>query len=289
MNPRDDVHSEERLILDGNTVERLLAGRVEPDDAPPGYAEVARVLRAATAPPDPADLCLEIEHVAMAQMLVARRSPASGPIDENSKRMRSKGYRLKVLGLVVVGTVIGTSGLAAAGVLPDSAQDMLSSVLGRVGISVPPSDHPGSSGEGIPKIATKRNSPGADEGAEISETATTTNAGVDKGAEISSTASGGTSQAGKHGAVADGKDVVPVPTPSTGGTNTADAASGGRSDAGTDIADERSAGRSAAGSGNGNSGQGPGRSAAGSGNGNSGQGPGRSAAGSGNGNSGQGP
>ena len=275
MKPPNDVHTEmRRLVLDGNTIERLLAGRVEPDDAPPGYAEVARLLRAAAAPPDRADLGLEIEHVAMAQTLVNRRSTAWGPIGENSRRMPSKGYRLKVLGLVAVGTLIGTSGLAAAGVLPDTAQDMLSSVLGRVGISVPPSDHPGSSGERIPKDATAGNSGRSDKGAEISETATKTNtAGVDKAAETSSTASGGTSQAGEHGSGADGTDEVPVATPNPGGTSTADAASGHRSEAGTDIADERSAGRSAAGSGNGNSGQGPGRSAAGSGNGNSGHGP----------------
>ena len=279
MKPPNDVHTEmRRLVLDGNTIERLLAGRVEPDDAPPGYAEVARLLHAAAAPPDPADLGLEIEHVAMAQTLVNRRSTAWGPLGENSRRMRSKGYRLKVLGLVAVGTLIGTSGLAAAGVLPETAQDMLSSVLGRVGISVPPSDHPGSSGERIPKNATAGNSGGSDKGAEISETATKTNtAGVDKGAEMSSTASGGASQAGEHGSAADGTDEVPVATPNPGGTSTADAASGHRSEAGTDIADERSAGRSAAGSGNGNSGQGPGRSAAGSGNGNSGHGPNASA------------
>jgi hypothetical protein len=258
MNPRDDVHSEMRLILDDHTIERLLAGRVEPDDAPPGYAEVARVLRAAAVAPDPADLGLEIEHVAMAQTLVTRRSSASGPIEESSKRMRSKGYRLKVLGLVVVGTAIGTSGLAAAGVLPDTAQDMFSSVLRRVGISAPPRDHPGSSEEEIPKIAITKHSTGADKRAEISEIATTTNTdGVGKGAENSSTASGGTSQAGEDGSVADEKDEVPVPKPNPGGTSTADAASDDRSDAGTEIADERSAGRSAAGSGNGNSGRGP--------------------------------
>ncbi|MDP9209732.1 MAG: hypothetical protein M3O65_14850, partial [Actinomycetota bacterium] len=42
--------------LDADTAERLLSGRLDPDDAPPGYAEVARLLRAAVAPADPAEL-----------------------------------------------------------------------------------------------------------------------------------------------------------------------------------------------------------------------------------------
>ena len=42
--------------LDADTAERLLSGRLDPDDAPPGYAEVARLLRAAAAPADPAEL-----------------------------------------------------------------------------------------------------------------------------------------------------------------------------------------------------------------------------------------
>jgi hypothetical protein len=270
MTSRNDLLPEmRRQLLDGDTLERLLAGRLEPDDAPPGYAEVARVLRAAAARFDPADLGHEAEHVAAARMLITQRSPASGRFDRRSQRMRSKGYRLKVVGLVVLGTLLGTSGLAAAGVLPDTAQDMLSYVLDRVGISVPWGDHPDSSGESSEHPSRSRE--------QIPEIATTTDfTGVGKGAEISSIASGGMSQAGEHGSAEQGTaehgtaehgtaehgsaghgsaehgpDVAPVSTPNTGGTSTADAASGGHSEAGTDIADERSNGRSAAGSGNG--------------------------------------
>jgi len=96
----------------------------------------------------------------------------------------------------VVGTMIGTSGLAMAGVLPDPVQSAASRVLDVVGIHAPdPSEveHPASTGE------------------EISHIATTTDAeGVDKGAEISDAASGGVSRAGDdHGAPADaGKDAA---------------------------------------------------------------------------------
>ena len=168
--------------------------------------------------------------------------------------MHSKGFRLKVAGLVVLGTLLGTSGLAVAGVFPDTGQDMLSNVLDRVGISVPTGDHPASSGEPSEHPASS--------GEQISEIATTTDStGVGKGAEVSSIASGGMSQAGEHGSAehgtaehgsaGHGADVAPVSRPNTGGTSTADAASGGHSEAGTEIADERSNGRSAAGSGSG--------------------------------------
>ena len=236
MSGRDDIPDEMRgPRLDNDTLERLLAGRVEPDDAPPGYAEVARVLRTAVEPPELDEPSHEAEHVAAARALLGPRSPASIPSDGRSGKMRSKSYRLKVSGLVVVGTLAATSGLAAAGALPDAAQEALSGVLDRVGITVPAGgDHPASSGE------------------EISGVATATEAeGVDKGAEISSIASGGMSQAGQHGSPgAESSGEAPVQTPNDGGTGTADTASDGSSALGTDVADEESDGRSEAGSGN---------------------------------------
>ena len=43
--------SKPMVPLDDDTAERLLAGHLHPEDAPPGYAEVARVLQAAAGPP----------------------------------------------------------------------------------------------------------------------------------------------------------------------------------------------------------------------------------------------
>ena len=45
--------------LDDDTAERLLAGRLDPLDAPPPYAAVARLLQAAAAPPTPDELAGE--------------------------------------------------------------------------------------------------------------------------------------------------------------------------------------------------------------------------------------
>jgi hypothetical protein len=188
---------------------------------------------------DPADLGHESEHVEAARILVTRRSFASDRSDGKRKEMRSKGSRLKVAGLVVLGTLLGTSGLAVAGVLPDTAQDMLSNVLDRVGISVPRGDHPASSGEPSEHPASS--------GEQISEFATTTDStGVGKGAEISSIASGGMSQAGVNGS----GSTAPVTTPNTGGTGTGDTASGGAADTGTATADDASQGHSSAGAAN---------------------------------------
>ena len=44
-----DHPSHPTVPLDDDTAERLLAGRLHPEDAPPGYAEVTRLLRAAAA------------------------------------------------------------------------------------------------------------------------------------------------------------------------------------------------------------------------------------------------
>jgi hypothetical protein len=63
------------LPLDDDTAERLLAARLDPADAPPGYAGVARLLRAAAAPAHPDELAGEPTALAMFR---AARSRAVG-------------------------------------------------------------------------------------------------------------------------------------------------------------------------------------------------------------------
>ena len=52
----DGVFPPEMADTPYDPAERLLGGRLDPEDAPPGYAEVARVLRAAAGPPCPDEL-----------------------------------------------------------------------------------------------------------------------------------------------------------------------------------------------------------------------------------------
>jgi len=240
-NERADEMPGGRSDLD--TLDRLLGGGVDPDDAPPGYSEVARLLHAFVQGGDHEELVHEAAHVALAVELVQQRSPVSLAANRRPNRRekttRSRTHRGKLGGLVVIGAMVGSTGLAAAGALPDAAQNAFSHVLEKVGITVPAGvNHPAGSGEELSGIAT-----------------TTDATGVSKGAEISSVASGGRSKAGNHGSAAAGTSAggvggPPVHVPNGGGTSTADTASNGKSRHGTSTADAASQGRSSAGSAN---------------------------------------
>jgi hypothetical protein len=213
--------------IDEDTRDRLLAGRIHPDDAPPGYAGVARILQAAGSLPRSEHLSREAELVAAAREVMGLRSPPGGGAGGSPTR-----HRRVLVGLIVTGALVGIPGLAAANALPDPAQHAVSRLLHKVGISVPGNeDHPASTGQEVSNIAT-----------------TTSSTGVAKGAEISTAASGGKSQAGQHGHQRNGG--APSDTPSGGGTGRADAASNGKSTHGTAKANDKSGGRSLAGSGN---------------------------------------
>jgi hypothetical protein len=242
MSDRNDLLHEMRGgWLDTDTLDRMLAGGIHPDDAPPGYSGVAGVLLAVAGTGDDHELMHEAAHVALAIELVKQRSPVSLSSDRRtgrrSKKSSSRSHRGKIGGLVVIGALVGSTGLAAAGVLPDAAQDAFSHILDKVGIAVPAgSDHPASSGEELSGIAT-----------------TTDATGVHKGAEISSVASAGKSQAGQHGSAGTSRGGVgaqPGHEPKGTGTGTADAAGKRKSGHGTSTGDKESQGRGGAGSGN---------------------------------------
>jgi hypothetical protein len=260
--------------LDLDTADRLLAGTVAPEDAPPGYANVARLLESAAAEATADELSRETEVVAMVAAAV-RSSSSVHAVSPRRFFMPFALSRPRIMAAFVAVTLASTAGLASAGSLPSAAQDIASSMLAKVGISVPgPNEHAGthpsvrgSSGDASSDAST---------GSEIGELATTTElTGIDKGAEISSAASDGKSQAGQHGSASGGS--APVDTPNSGGTGTADTASGGKSSHGTSTADAASGGASSAGSGNASGGEetadgaSASHSSAGSDNGNAGQ------------------
>jgi hypothetical protein len=274
-----------RLPLDRDTLDRLLVGAIAPEDAPPGYAEIARTLRSAAAAPTPEELAGERE--AVATVAAAVRSHQVPLVRRSARRssVHSMLRKSKVTVLVLSGAFVAMTGLAAAGTLPGAAQDVAHDMLAQVGISVPGANshagaHPdtrGSSsnttGSEVSDTARTTTATGVDKGALISNIAsggasqagaqgapdstkgsvisdiarTTTATGVDKGAEISTAASDGKSQAGQNGGSSQAS--APVPAPNDGGTGTADTASGGASDTGTGTADSASQGHSAAGSG----------------------------------------
>jgi hypothetical protein len=248
-----DLESEmQRLPLDAHTADRLLAGSVAPEDAPPGYAGVATFLAAAADSSRAEDLPGESEAVTLLAAVVR-----SSQIEITRPSRRSIVPRLKLATAFVTVALAGTTGLAFAGSLPGAAQSIASEMLAKAGVSIPgpnshAGDHPNVRGKSSGATVTTSNS---GKGSEISELATGTDlTGVAKGAAISTLASGGQSQAGQHGK-ASAEHGAPVETPNAGGTGTADAASGGNSSQGTSVANTASDGHSSAGSDNSADGQ----------------------------------
>jgi hypothetical protein len=229
MMGRRDLSGEMRnVILDRDSADRLLSGRVDPDDAPPGYAEVAALLNAVA---DSPACSLGRESMTVTAMSDAVRShPDADP--SLSRRLPVKRFmRTKVVALAVGASLVGTSGLAFAGALPPAAQSVASSMLSKIGISVPgPNDHAGThpasrgrSASHVPDAATSQ--PSVTEGSLISGLARTTTAtGVSKGAAISTAASTGQSQAGQHGQAGTHTppSIPPVQTPNGGGAEPGD-------------------------------------------------------------------
>jgi hypothetical protein len=246
MSPWRDLESEmQRLPLDTDTADRLLAGSVAPEDTPPGYAGVATLLAAVADSPTADHLSGESETVALLAAVVCSSEPKM-----TRPRRRSLVLRLKLAAAFATAALAGTTGLAFAGSLPGAAQDVASTMLDKVGVSVPgpnsnAGDHPHVRGKSSDTAVTPSSS---EKGIEISELATSTDlTGVEKGAEISTLGSGGQSQAGQHGQASEAHGAS-VETPNSGGTGTADTASGEESSEGTAIANAASDEHSVAGS-----------------------------------------
>jgi len=151
--------------LDAAASERMLQGRVAPDEAPAGYQGVARLVIAAQRPPGPEEIA-GTEAAILAALMVLNERPRNAVV-ERARRVRRR-FRIKMTAVAFAGTLVGTSGLATAGVLPDPIQHAAAQILGSVGIHVPdPANH----------------------GTEVSGNARTTDAqGREKGQEVSSVA-----------------------------------------------------------------------------------------------------
>jgi len=127
----------DKIPLDRQTADRLLAGTLDPDDAPPGWARVASLLQAAAGPVDPVGFPHDESTVAAMVTELTERSPASGGVGSRPGSRRSRWWRAKLVAVAVGCTLVATTGLAFAGALPAPAQDAVSTVLAKIGISVP--------------------------------------------------------------------------------------------------------------------------------------------------------
>jgi hypothetical protein len=117
--------------LDHDTADRLLAGRLGPADAPPGFAAVAMVVTAATAPATPGELAGEAAAVARFAAMTRPGSRMRAASRRAGAPRRILGVRLAV---AVLAAVLSIGGVAAAtGVFPGSAKPPAGHGPGRTG------------------------------------------------------------------------------------------------------------------------------------------------------------
>lgn len=246
MSSSRDVENEMRpLPLDPGTADRLLSGALRPEDAPPGYAEVATLLQAVTAGPSSGELARKAQ--AVSAMATAIGSHSAGSVSARSRR--SKMFKLKIATALVGASMAASTGMALAGALPAPAQNVASTLLAKVGVSVPRHGNgPDVSGPARYGLCTAYASgQGGTSGQKNS-------AIPFQKLQQAAQAAGQTVEQFCAGATPGGQGPSgkpPVATPNTGGTGTANTASKGASEKGTTNADSKSQGHSSAGSGNG--------------------------------------
>jgi len=162
-------------------------------------------------------------------MLIARGSVTAGPVQARRSRL-SNGVRVRIAAVGLAAAFAASSGLTYAGALPGAAQPLASTVLARVGVTVPghhenagthPDRQRGSAS------ATSVSHPSPNHGTDVSTLArSTTLTGRAKGMAIAAAASDGRSVAGQANAAARSGGH------STSGQQTAATKSGGRSSQG---------------------------------------------------------
>jgi hypothetical protein len=108
-------------VLDPSTAERLAAGLVAPEDAPPAFADVAALLTAARAgSPWSGD---RTESTTVAAMVGRIHEDLTG--STTSPPRRSPMFRkLRIASFVLAGTIVAGTGLAFAGALPAPVQSV---------------------------------------------------------------------------------------------------------------------------------------------------------------------
>jgi len=167
------------------TAERLIRGRIAPEDAPAGFEQVAALLHAARgpiAPPDPARISATV--AAMAEVV------ATAPVVPSRGASPRRSLRTKLAAGSAAGVLSLFGGLAAAGALPSAAQNGVADAASHVGLDLP--RHGGRHG-------TNHHTGGGDTGATSEEqksTGTATHpdnhgACVSEAAHSSTTTSGG--------------------------------------------------------------------------------------------------
>jgi hypothetical protein len=138
LRPQLDRFRSDPLALDEGTAERLLAGGLDPADAPPAYWRTAAVLAAVAAPPSPDELAGEAQAVA-ALGAVARSIPHRAARRRPTVLTKVLSVKVATAAAVALLSLAGVAG-AATGTLPDPAQRAAHRMLGAAGVPSP-NDH----------------------------------------------------------------------------------------------------------------------------------------------------
>lgn len=125
------LQDHDRLALDEGTAERLLTGRLDPADAPPGYSPAAALLAAVSAPPDTEELAGQAAIVAVFAAAARLHSPQL--IDPRRSRVLTKLLTAKAAAAVLGVLMTGGVAAAATGNLPAPAQQAAHALLGGAG------------------------------------------------------------------------------------------------------------------------------------------------------------
>jgi hypothetical protein len=131
-----------RNRLDTRTADRLLSGAVSPDDTPPGYVQVARLLEAAGRQAgdagDTGDTGPERQAATVAAMQAAVLGHPVAVSSARGRRTQMPSKRTAIRAAGVAAAVVLGAGTAAAATdsLPSSAQNAAAHVFSAVGIHV---------------------------------------------------------------------------------------------------------------------------------------------------------
>ncbi|HEY3238122.1 MAG TPA: hypothetical protein VGL92_01065 [Acidimicrobiia bacterium] len=120
---------------DPSTAERLVAGRVGADDAPPGYRRVATLLGdAGSGFPEPA---APVQAETVSAMVAAIQAQPTPQITSRRSAMLSKILAVKTIAVAGVLALSASGAAAATGHLPDSVQDTVANAAKHVGVNLP--------------------------------------------------------------------------------------------------------------------------------------------------------
>jgi hypothetical protein len=199
--------------LDPQTADRILAGVVAPDDSPPGWAHVVRLLDAAALGEQLVEFTARRTVANMAAAIERLRCA-----DETNQggRVRQGRRRGSAAAVFVAATLTIAVGSAAAATHPNAVQHLAARVLAGVGSGSPghrvrtsPGPAPSTSASapaagrtrhGAPaKVQGRHNAPRNEHGKAVSTVARTDGlTGRAKGEAVSTVASGGKSHAGQQ-------------------------------------------------------------------------------------------